>query len=111
MSNPREESVLGYSQKELDKIPNYILYIKVVEQLDQTFNDIKDEISIVLNTNTLEISNTLDNIKDAINSSDNGSYFSEISNTLDNLVTQTFELNKTMNNIAESLRVISHNNR
>jgi hypothetical protein len=59
MSNPREESVLGYSQKELDKIPNYILYIKA----------------------------------------------------LDNLVTQTFELNKTMNNIAESLRIISHNNR
>ena len=59
MSNPREESVLGYSQKELDKIPNYILYIKA----------------------------------------------------LDNLVTQTFELNKTMNNSAESLRIISHNNR
>jgi len=53
------EVVLGYSQKELDKIPNYILYIKA----------------------------------------------------LDNLVTQTFELNKTMNNIAESLRIISHNNR
>jgi hypothetical protein len=83
------ESVLGYSQKELDKIPNYILYIKVLEQLDQTF----------------------DNIKEEIRKGDNGSYFSEISNSIDNLVTQTFELNKTMNNIAESLRVISHNNR
>ena len=83
------ESVLGYSQKELDKIPNYILYIKVLEQLDQTF----------------------DNIKEEIRKGDNGSYFSEISNSIDNLVTQTFELNKTMNNIAESLRVISCNNR
>ena len=65
-----------------------------------------------LNTQALgDIDATLDNIKDAINSSDNGSYFSEISNSIDNLVTQTFELNKTMNNIAESLRVISHNNR
>ena len=65
-----------------------------------------------LNTQALgDINATLDNIKDEIKHSDNGSYFSEISNTLDNLVTQTFELNKTMNNIAESLRVISHNNR
>ena len=40
------ESVLGYSQKELDKIPNYILYIKMLEQVDGTLGDIKDEISI-----------------------------------------------------------------
>ena len=65
-----------------------------------------------LNTQALgDINATLDNIKDEIKHSDNGSYFSEISNTLDNLVTQTFELNKTMNNIAESLRIISYNNR
>ena len=65
-----------------------------------------------LNTQALgDINATLDNIKDEIKHSDNGSYFSEISNSIDNLVTQTFELNKTMNNIAESLRVISHNNR
>ena len=83
------ESVLGYSPKELEKIPNYILYIKIMEQLN----------------------GTLDDIKDSINNTDNGSYFSEINSTLDNLVTQTFELNKTMNNIAESLRIISYNNR
>ena len=65
-----------------------------------------------LNTQALgDINATLDNIKDEIKHSDNGSYFSEISNSIDNLVTQTFELNKTMTNIAESLRVISHNNR
>jgi len=58
-----------------------------------------------------DIDATLDNVKDAINNSDNGSYLSEINATLDNLVTQTFELNKTMTNIADSLRVISHNNR
>ena len=50
-------------------------------------------------------------IKDAINNADNGGYFREINGTLANLVAQTSELNKTMNNIAESLRVISHNNR
>ena len=83
------EVVLGYSQKELDKIPNYILYIKIMEQLN----------------------GTLDDVKDSINNTDNGSYFSEINSTLDNLVTQTFELNKTMNNIADSLRIISYNNR
>ena len=60
------ESVLGYSQMELDKIPNYILYIKILEELNATLNNINN---------------------------------------------QTFELNKTMNNIAESLRVISYNNR
>ena len=60
------EVVLGYSQKELDKIPNYILYIKILEQLNTT---------------------------------------------LDNINNQTFELNKTMNNIAESLRVISLNDK
>tara|TARA_B110001454_G_C12701774_1_gene426865 strand:- start:1266 stop:1532 length:267 start_codon:yes stop_codon:yes gene_type:complete len=59
----------------------------------------------------VDIDATLDKIKDEIRHSDNGSYFSEIGNSLDNLVAQTFELNKTMNNIAESLRVISHNNR
>ena len=60
------EVVLGYSQKELDKIPNYILYIKMMEELNATLNNINN---------------------------------------------QTFELNKTMNNIAESLRVISFNNK
>jgi len=58
-----------------------------------------------------QLDQTFDNIKEEIRKGDNGSYFSEISNSIDNLVTQTFELNKTMNNIAESLRVISHNNR
>ena len=83
------ESVLGYSPKELEKIPNYILYIKIMEQLNVT----------------------LDDVKDAIKGTENGSYFSEMNATLDHLVTQTFELNKTMNNIAESLRIISYNNR
>ena len=36
------ESVLGKTPKELEKIPNYILYIKILEQLDATFDDIKD---------------------------------------------------------------------
>ena len=63
-----------------------------------------------LNTQALQdIYGSIDLLTDEIKTSDNGSYFSEISNSLDNLVTQTFELNKTMNNIAESLRVISHN--
>jgi|TARA_R110002110_G_scaffold189225_5_gene397413 hypothetical protein len=30
------ESVLGYSQKELDKIPNYILYIKMMEEINKS---------------------------------------------------------------------------
>ena len=77
------------NQTELENTPNYILYTQALGDIDAT----------------------LDNIKEEIKHSDNGSYLSEISNTLDNLVTQTFELNKTMNNIAESLRVISHNNR
>ena len=76
-------------QQELENTPNYILYTQALEQIDVTLNYIGD----------------------AINNSDNGSYFNEIRGTLDNLVTKTFELNKTMTNIAESLRVISHNNR
>ena len=65
-----------------------------------------------LNTQALQdIYGSIDLLTDEIKTSDNGSYFSEISNSLDNLVTQTFELNKTMNNIAESLRIISYNNR
>ena len=77
------------NKTELENTPNYVLYTQALGDIDAT----------------------LDNIKDSLNNTDNGSYFSEISNSLDNLVTQTFELNKTMNNIAESLRVISHNNR
>ena len=77
------------NQTELENIPNYILYTQALGDIDAT----------------------LDNIKEEIKHSDNGSYLSEISNSLDNLVTQTFELNKTMTNIADSLRVISHNNR
>lgn len=34
---------------------------------------------------------------------------SDITNSIDNLATQTFELNKTMENIAGSLRVIAIN--
>ena len=30
------ESVLGYSQKELDQIPNYILYIKIMEKIEKS---------------------------------------------------------------------------
>jgi hypothetical protein len=30
------ESVLGYSQKELDKIPNYVLYIKIMEKIEKS---------------------------------------------------------------------------
>jgi hypothetical protein len=77
------------NKTELENTPNYVLYTQALGDIDAT----------------------LDNIKDSLNNTDNGSYFSEISNSLDNLVTQTFELNKTMNNIAKSLRVISHNNR
>ena len=76
-------------KEELENTPNYVLYTQALGDIDAT----------------------LDNIKDSLNNTDNGSYFSEISNSLDNLVAQTFELNKTMNNIAESLRVISLNNK
>ena len=31
-----ESLVLGYSQKELDKIPNYILYIKMMEEINKS---------------------------------------------------------------------------
>ena len=77
------------NKTELENTPNYVLYTQALGDIDAT----------------------LDNIKDSLNNTDNGSYFGEINTTLDNLVTQTFELNKTMNNIAKSLRVISHNNR
>ena len=64
-----------------------------------------------LNTQALgDIDATLDNIKDEIKHSDNGSYLGEMNVQISNLVEQTSELNKTMTNIAESLRVISHNN-
>ena len=86
MNQPKIEPL---KQTELENTPNYILYTQALGDIDAT----------------------LDNIKEEIKHSDNGSYLSEISNTLDNLVTQTFELNKTMNNIAESLRIISYNNR
>ena len=68
--------------EELENTPNYILYTQALGDIDAT----------------------LDNIKDEIKHSDNGSYLGELNATLDNLVTQTFELNKTMNNIAETLR-------
>ena len=68
--------------EELENTPNYVLYTQALGDIDAT----------------------LDNIKDSLNNTDNGSYFSEISNSLDNLVTQTFELNKTMAGIAETLR-------
>ena len=58
--------------------------------------DVENIPNYILYTQALgDIDVTLYSIKDEIN----------------NLTTQTFELNKTMNNIAESLRVISHNNR
>jgi len=69
-------------KEELENTPNYVLYTQALGDIDAT----------------------LDNIKEEIKHSDNGSYLSEISNTLDNLVTQTFELNKTMAGIAETLR-------
>ncbi|MAH48505.1 hypothetical protein CMI37_21950 [Candidatus Pacearchaeota archaeon] len=72
-------------KQELENTPNYILYTQALGDIDAT----------------------LDNIKDSLNNTDNGSYFGEINTTLDNLVTQTFELNKTMNSIAKSLRLIS----
>ena len=57
------------------------------------------------------IEGSLDLIAGEISNTDNGSYFNEIKGSIDNLTEQTSELNKTMINIAESLRVISHNNR
>ena len=76
-------------QEELENTPNYILYPQALGDIDAP----------------------LDNIKDEIRHSDNGSYLGEMNVQISNLVEQTSELNKTMNNIAESLRVISHNNR
>ncbi len=72
------------NKTELENTPNHVLYTQALGDIDAT----------------------LDNIKDSLNNTDNGSYFSEISNSLDNLVTQTFELNKTMAGIAETLRWI-----
>ena len=70
------------NKTELENTPNYVLYTQALGDIDAT----------------------LDNIKDSLNNTDNGSYFGEINTTLDNLVTQTFELNKTMAGIAETLR-------
>ena len=58
-------------QQELENTPNYILYTQALGDIDAT----------------------LDNVKDAINNTDNGGYFSEINETLSNLVAQTFQLN------------------
>ena len=52
------EAVLGYSQKELEQIPNYILYIKMLEQLDQTFNNLVAQTS-ELNKTMAGIAETL----------------------------------------------------
>ena len=63
-----------------------------------------------LNTQALQdIYGSIDLLTEAVSSSDNGSYFHEIKTSIDNLATQTFELNKTMEGIASSLRVIAIN--
>ena len=41
------EVVLGYSQKELEKIPNYVLYIKILEQINETMKDMADSLKII----------------------------------------------------------------
>ena len=45
-----KESVLGYSPKELEQIPNYILYIKMLEQLKATLDNIENQTSYLNNT-------------------------------------------------------------
>ena len=79
------ESALGYLPKELEQIPNYILYIKMLEQLDATF----------------------DNIKDAINSSDNGSYLHEINNSILGVGETILDLNKTLTRMDDSIRLLA----
>ena len=44
------ESALGYSPKELERIPNYILYIKMLEQLKATLDNIENQTSYLNNT-------------------------------------------------------------
>ena len=69
-------------QIELENTPNYVLYTQALEGIEGSLDLIAGEIS----------------------NTDNGSYFNEIKGSIDNLVTQTFELNKTMVGIAETLR-------
>ena len=79
------ESVLGKTPKELEKIPNYILYIKILEQLDATFDDIKD----------------------AIKQGDNGSYLHEINNSILGVGETILDLNKTLTRIDDSIRLLA----
>ena len=46
-----KESVLGYSPKELEKIPNYVLYIKILEQINETMKDMADSLKILAKKN------------------------------------------------------------
>jgi hypothetical protein len=59
------ESVLGKTPKELEKIPNYILYIKTLEQLNETLRGMDNSILGVGET-ILDLNKTLTRIDDSI---------------------------------------------
>jgi hypothetical protein len=52
------------------------------------------------------INTSLDDLRVAVDGNDNYLQLKEIDNSINSMVEQLFELNKTMTNIAESLRVI-----
>ena len=56
--NVMKPSVLGYSPTELEKIPNYILYIKMLENLDNTIGNLVEQTS-ELNKTMAGIAETL----------------------------------------------------
>jgi hypothetical protein len=60
-------------------------------------------------SNLTSIAGSLDDMRAEFQKTNIPVELSGITNSLDNLATQTFELNKTMENIAGSLRVIAVN--
>ena len=60
-------------------------------------------------SNLASIAGSLDDMRAEFQKTNIPVELSGITNSLDNLATQTFELNKTMENIAGSLRVIAIN--
>ena len=55
------------------------------------------------------INTSLDDLRVAVDGTDNYLHLKDIDNSINSMVEQLFELNKTMTNIAESLRAIKFN--
>ena len=53
---------------------------------------------------SVDIVNSLDEIKGAILDTDNGSYLNQIKGSIDNLSEQTFNLNKTLRDLVQIIR-------